>query len=133
MKSVCSNSFSCNLGVPLINEEFKDAFGTIHYMISQTPQVWLDFQMFDMDEGLLCIWDGLDELFPSGLLDDMFELFIKTIHWLIEDEEHWLQQPTIETKAQEVRRQLIDNATIEDHAQCLHTSFFEKQSNNRKL
>ncbi|MFJ8090383.1 amino acid adenylation domain-containing protein [Lysinibacillus sp. NPDC095746] len=118
--------FSCNLGVPLINEEFKDAFGTIHYMISQTPQVWLDFQMFDMDDGLLCIWDGLDELFPSGLLDDMFELFIKTIHWLIEDEEHWLQQPIIETKAQEVRRQLIDNATIEDHAQCLHTSFFEK-------
>lgn len=118
--------FSCNLGVPLINEEFKDAFGTIHYMISQTPQVWLDFQMFDMDDGLLCIWDGLDELFPSGLLDDMFELFIKTIDWLIEDEQHWLQQPAIETKAQEVRRQLIDNATIEDHAQCLHTSFFEK-------
>ncbi|WP_249713181.1 hypothetical protein, partial [Bacillus cereus] len=76
-------------GVPLINEEFKDAIGKIHYMISQTPQVWLDFQMFDMDGGLLCIWDGLDDIFPSGLLDDMFGLFIKTIHWLIDDEQHW--------------------------------------------
>ncbi|MEK3728058.1 amino acid adenylation domain-containing protein [Lysinibacillus sp. FSL W8-0953] len=117
--------FSCNLGVPLINEEFKDAFGKIHYMISQTPQVWLDFQMFDMDGGLLCIWDGLDDIFPSGLLDDMFDLFIKTIHWLIEDEQHWLQHPAIETKAQIARRQVIEDSIVTDSAQCLHTSFFE--------
>lgn len=94
-------------------------------MISQTPQVWLDFQMFDMDGGLLCIWDGLDDIFPSGLLDDMFDLFIKTIHWLIEDEQHWLQHPAIETKAQIARRQVIEDFIVTDSAQCLHTSFFE--------
>ena len=44
--------YSCNIGVPLVDVEFRETFGDISYMISQTPQVWLDFQLFDNRDGL---------------------------------------------------------------------------------
>lgn len=42
------------------------------YAITQTPQVYLDF-MVQEDRGTLILnWDSVDELFPEGLIDDMF-------------------------------------------------------------
>ena len=41
--------------------------------ITQTPQVWLDHQVIEDAGGLLFNWDAVEELFPPGLLDDMFE------------------------------------------------------------
>ena len=55
--------FSCNLGEPLLSEEFVEEFGPLDYMISQTPQVWIDFQAFDEDGGLTLLWDGIEEIF----------------------------------------------------------------------
>ncbi|HDJ2900557.1 TPA: amino acid adenylation domain-containing protein [Staphylococcus aureus] len=67
--------FSCNLGDDLVDENFIQTFGEISYMISQTPQAYLDFQVFNNKGGLYIVWDSIDELFPEGLLDDMFEYF----------------------------------------------------------
>ncbi|MCR5753770.1 MAG: amino acid adenylation domain-containing protein, partial [Acetatifactor sp.] len=71
--------FSCNLGDPLLSEEFENAFGKLDYMISQTPQVWIDFQAFDEDGGLYVLWDCVDEIFPDGLLDEMFDYFCQEL------------------------------------------------------
>lgn len=38
--------FACNLGTPLVNSEFQKCIGKFSYMISQTPQVWIDFQSY---------------------------------------------------------------------------------------
>lgn len=62
-----------------MNEEFKSVFGDIHYMISQTPQVWLDFQVFEQDGGLLLIWDSIDDVFKPQVLDEMFTSFKQTV------------------------------------------------------
>ncbi|UXV29525.1 non-ribosomal peptide synthetase [Mammaliicoccus sciuri] len=67
--------FSSNLGDALVDENFIQTFGDISYMISQTPQAYLDFQVFNKDGGLYIVWDSIDELFPDGLVDDMFEYF----------------------------------------------------------
>lgn len=40
--------------------------------LSQTPQVSLDYQVFEHGGGLNIQWDAREALFPVGLLDDMF-------------------------------------------------------------
>lgn len=77
--------FSCNLGIPLLSDDFIESFGDISYMISQTPQVWIDLQVFNNDKGILVLWDSIDEIFPTGLLDEMFKYFIDEINCIIEN------------------------------------------------
>ncbi|MGO5092388.1 amino acid adenylation domain-containing protein [Clostridium sporogenes] len=117
--------FSCNLGVPLINNEFKECFGKINYMISQTPQVWLDFQLFDMDGGLLCIWDAVEELFPNGFLDELFDLFKNNIIWLLDNKKNWNVNFNIESQSQKVRKNKLKSIEFQEESQCLHTKIFD--------
>src|SRR5262249_40372090 len=51
------------------------ALGEAVYGISQTPQVWLDHQVYERAGALLYNWDAVEELFPPGLLDAMFETY----------------------------------------------------------
>jgi non-ribosomal peptide synthetase component F len=45
------------------------ATGEVAHAITQTPQVWLDFQAGERDRSLAFNWDSVDELFPPGMLD----------------------------------------------------------------
>ncbi|WP_291328777.1 non-ribosomal peptide synthetase/type I polyketide synthase [Desulfovibrio sp. UCD-KL4C] len=49
--------------------------GDFIYGISQTPQVWLDHQVYEMNGELLLVWDAVEGLFPDGMLDHMFEAY----------------------------------------------------------
>jgi amino acid adenylation domain-containing protein len=64
--------------------------GEVVYSISQTPQVWLDFQVFEELGSLRFNWDAVEELFPEGLLDDMFGAYVRLLHHLAKDE--WWQE-----------------------------------------
>jgi amino acid adenylation domain-containing protein len=59
------------------------------YSISQTPQVWLDHQVDEKDGELRFNWDTVDELFPDGLLDDMFGAYCELLEQLAEEEGAW--------------------------------------------
>ncbi|WP_412517250.1 amino acid adenylation domain-containing protein [Actinomadura madurae] len=50
---------------------------------SQTPQVWLDHQVMEQRGALVFHWDAVDELFPDGLLDDMFAAYQDLVATLI--------------------------------------------------
>ncbi|MGY2374459.1 amino acid adenylation domain-containing protein [Pseudomonas sp. SDO524_S393] len=77
--------FACNLGTPLLGPEAAHTLGTLSHMISQTPQVWLDHQVYEEDGGLLLAWDAQDALFPEGLLDSMFGAYLALLHDLQHD------------------------------------------------
>jgi pyochelin synthetase len=64
-------------------------FGELVYSISQTPQVWLDHQASEEDGELLLSWDAVEELFPPGLLDDMFAGYRGLLAGLARDEQAW--------------------------------------------
>ncbi|KRE88748.1 hypothetical protein ASG87_09270 [Frateuria sp. Soil773] len=81
--------FACNLGTPLLDECTRRALGELGYMISQTPQVWLDHQVYEMDGGLLLAWDAVDALFPDGLVDAMFAAYIGLLERLAADADAW--------------------------------------------
>ena len=52
-----------------------DQFGEVAYGITQTPQVYLDHQVYQRGGSLHLTWDAVEELFPTGLLDDMFSAY----------------------------------------------------------
>ncbi|XLD92065.1 amino acid adenylation domain-containing protein [Polymorphospora sp. A560] len=43
--------------------------------ISQTPQVWLDHQVYEDHGGIRFSWDAVEELFHDDVLDDMFRAY----------------------------------------------------------
>ena len=71
--SIWSVVFTSGLGVEQWNE--GKWLGKLHYNISQTPQVWLDHQVVEMDGSLCLFWDSIDELFYPGMLDEMFRTY----------------------------------------------------------
>jgi len=58
------------------------SIGQITYGISQTPQVLLDCQLAEESGGLYAGWDSVDEAFPAGMLDDMFQAFERLVRGL---------------------------------------------------
>ena len=68
--------FAGGVEARLLEEEEKEVLGDIGCMISQTSQVWLDCQLYTAsDGGLVLVWDAVEELYPAGLLDSMFQAF----------------------------------------------------------
>ncbi|MCP4030463.1 MAG: amino acid adenylation domain-containing protein, partial [Herbaspirillum sp.] len=69
----------------------EDGFPEIQksYSISQTPQVWIDCQIAEINGGLQIDWDSVHDLFPAGMLDDMFTAFESLLNRLGENRELW--------------------------------------------
>lgn len=103
------------------------------FAITQTPQVYLDF-MVQEDHGTLVLnWDAVDELFPAGMLDAMFEALQTLLDDLCKDETAWDRGLAENAKALLPRAQLdvrrsvnATDAPISDH--LLHTGFIEQVS-----
>ncbi|MFI6801792.1 amino acid adenylation domain-containing protein [Streptosporangium canum] len=70
----------------LVGAEVQKSLGDLGWMLSQTPQVWLDHQVVEVDGGLLFNWDAVEELFPAGVLDAMAAAFAGLLARLAEEE-----------------------------------------------
>lgn len=70
-----------NLDTTTSNDgDVPHALGKITYGITQTPQVWLDNIVREEAGALLSNWDTVEELFPEGFLDDVFNAY-KILLW----------------------------------------------------
>jgi amino acid adenylation domain-containing protein len=69
-------------------------FGEVVYSISQTPQVWLDLQVSEREGRLVFNWDAVEALFPTGLLDDMFEAYCRFLRELVNSDSVWQASTT---------------------------------------
>ncbi|EIM9898988.1 SDR family NAD(P)-dependent oxidoreductase, partial [Salmonella enterica] len=67
-------------------------FGEQVFAISQTPQVWLDNHIHESDGGLNIYWDAVEELFPAGMIGDMFVAYCDLLRGLTEDDARWRQE-----------------------------------------
>ena len=69
--------FTSNLVYGDLDEIRMDssAIGEVVYTVTQTPQVWLDHQITEQGNTLVLDWDAVEELFPEGMLDDMFNAY----------------------------------------------------------
>lgn len=63
--------------------------GDLRTAVTQTPQVWLDHQLWEYDDGLLLNWDSVDALFPPNVLDEMFTAYGELLAALASNEQLW--------------------------------------------
>lgn len=95
--------FACNIDYPLETELSRKNLGEVSYMISQTPGVWLDFQSYISGGKLILCWDSVDELFPTGMLDDMMDSLYELLESLV-DNKVWEMKVDVLPKNQKVTR-----------------------------
>ncbi|WFE37405.1 non-ribosomal peptide synthetase [Micromonospora sp. WMMD998] len=109
----------------LVGEEVQRTFGRLGWMLSQTPQAWLDHQVTERDGGLYLVWDAVAELFPPGVLDDMFAGYLRLLDWLARGE--WDEpSPALLPAAQSAVRRTVNatEGTVPDRP--IHADFFDR-------
>ncbi|WP_340608836.1 amino acid adenylation domain-containing protein [Xenorhabdus bharatensis] len=57
--------------------------------ISQTPQIWLDHQVYESDGELCLNWDAVEALFEPHHLQTMFDSYMGLLHTLAAQTESW--------------------------------------------
>lgn len=55
------------------------------HTITQTPQVWIDHTIVEIDGCLAFNWDSIDDLFPDGLMEAMFAEYLELLERLSAD------------------------------------------------
>ncbi|GAA4909223.1 hypothetical protein GCM10023237_31340 [Streptomyces coeruleoprunus] len=86
--------FACNLNSAFVPDVAREELGEWTWMLSQTPQVWLDHQVYKVDGALVLAWDAVDELFPEGLLTEMLTAYDTLLRGLVEPTA-WQTTPVI--------------------------------------
>jgi len=77
-----------NLG-ELFDSVVRRVFGDPIWIISQGPQVLLDAQVTELDQGLLLNWDCREDAFVPDVLDAMFGYFCRSIEALAHQTAVW--------------------------------------------
>jgi amino acid adenylation domain-containing protein/non-ribosomal peptide synthase protein (TIGR01720 family) len=96
----------------LLREQVQQGFGSEWtYVISQTPQVCIDHQVLSRGGELLVSWDTVDELFPHGMLDEMFEAYRMLLAWVTAERTSWTVTPAPLTPRSHLDRITALNAT----------------------
>ncbi|MFK0135617.1 non-ribosomal peptide synthetase [Streptomyces murinus] len=106
-------------------------FGDITYRVSQTPQVWLDHQVVDLTGSLDLTWDCVEELFPEGLLDDMFAAYTSLVARLADDDSMWAEEITVELPGHQLAgRDRANDTSGERPSGLLHEPFLAQAARN---
>jgi amino acid adenylation domain-containing protein len=129
--------FTSTLGFSSLGQETLtfSHFGELVYGISQASQAWMDIQVWEEKGTLTFNWDVVEELFPEGLIDDMFEAFCRFLKQLATSKSAWVETTRqLLPPAQLAQRDAINatNAPVSD--ELLHTLFAAQvQARGNKL
>lgn len=116
--------FTSTLGQSMTNRRPPQWQAEVGYAVSQTSQVYLDHQVSDVDGELRINWDAIDELFPEGVLDDMFAAYRTLLERLADDAQSW--QAATQLYRADYLDTLNDRWLDANHAEAplLHEAFF---------
>lgn len=67
------------------------ALGQLVYGITQTPQLWLDCQVYEEDGALRFNWDYVEGLFPASLIETLFSAFARRLRQLASEAGAWTE------------------------------------------
>lgn len=96
------------------------------YGISQTPQVFIDCQVTDGEFGLKINWDVRKDVFPDGMIADMFEIFKGKLLELSKSTDKWNEKIDIQLPDWQTKERLLMNKTekvLPIH--CMYDLFLE--------
>lgn len=106
-------------------QESVKLLGDIVYSITQTPQVWLDHQVIELEGKLVFNWDYLEELFPENMIADIFESYCSFLDSL-DNYDCWEKTNiTLIPKNQELQINKYNQTENNICEKLLHQLFFE--------
>ncbi|MET9686095.1 non-ribosomal peptide synthetase/type I polyketide synthase [Streptomyces coeruleorubidus] len=99
--------------------------GEVAYSISQTPQVWIDAQVYEVDGALAFDIDAVEQLFPEGLVAAIHSATLELLQWLARDEENWNRPaPLLVPRAELAEREAYNRTEGPLPSGLLHAPFF---------
>ncbi|HEY9404139.1 MAG TPA: amino acid adenylation domain-containing protein, partial [Pyrinomonadaceae bacterium] len=105
--------------------------GHVVYSISQTPQVWLDHQVHEQEGALVFNWDAVENLFPEGLLPDMFDAYCRLLQRLSVEEGSWRETAGHALPPAQLEQRVLVNATTSPVSTELLHELFARQITER--
>ena len=115
----------------LFDARVRECFGAPGWTMSQTPQVWLDYQITEREQGLYLNWDVVEELFPDGLVADMFTAYLAVVRWLLDPAADWSEPAPVELTPQtRAVRAAANNTARPAKKGLLHTAVFEQAADH---
>lgn len=72
-----------------VADDISTRFGNVVHAITQTPQVWLDNQVWYGADDVRINWDHVEDLFPAGMIEEMFRAYENTLRVLADDAGAW--------------------------------------------
>ncbi|MFF8911091.1 non-ribosomal peptide synthetase [Streptomyces olivaceoviridis] len=116
-------------GRSMVSPHFRTRFGDLGYMITQTPQVWLDHQVFYHEDRVDLVWDAVDGLFQAGVVEDAFAAYVRLVGDLAAEEAVWCRAVEIPLpEHQRAARAAVVPAATRHSGTLLHQRFFETAS-----
>ena len=96
------------------------------YGLSQTSQVYLDHQVSEVEGALVFNWDAIADLFPPGLLDDMFQAYEQFLHRLAVTDDAWETPPQLSPTAHVEALNATETPLFSGSEPLLHQLFLEQ-------
>jgi pyochelin synthetase len=91
----------------------RELFGPRVYAVTETPQVWINAFVAELHDGLVVTIDGVEDLFPEGLLDDLSAGYLTMLQQLL-DEQAWSATTfDLLPPAQRARRDAANDTTTD--------------------
>lgn len=90
----------------------------------QTPQVQIDHEVYEQNGALLFNWDVLEEIFPPGMIEDMFNAYTCLLQRLADQEQAWQEKSFQLTPRAQLQQRIAVNSTDTPVSETmLHTLF----------
>ncbi|WBP86190.1 non-ribosomal peptide synthetase [Kitasatospora cathayae] len=104
-----------------------ELFGPEVFSVSQTPQIWLNAFAMEQHQGLVIQLDGLDELFPAGLLEALTQGYQSLLEQLLEDRS-WARTGFDLLPGDQLRRRRAANDTAVELPEVLLQDAFTERA-----
>lgn len=118
--------FTANISGGAVNQ-LDALMGELVHSESQTPQVWLDHQVFEQHGTLAIMWDHVADLFPQGMVQAMFHANAALLDRLAVSDDAWNE--TAPCRLPRTQRRVRDeaNATMAPVAEATLHGLFLRQ------
>jgi len=124
MPVVFTGALSLEGGLGVSEETF---FGGRAFKVTQTPQVYLDNQVYEEGGELVISWDAVDSLFPGETVGEMFAAYTSLVEALVDGHGAWeADGGALIPRHQLARRVAVNDTVTPMEPEPLHLAFVKR-------
>ncbi len=117
--------FTSTLGQIAATSPDQNWDADVIYAVSQTSQVYFDHQVSEINGELVLNWDVIEEVWPKGVIDEMFATYEQLLNKLASSEQAWSNKESLAPFAPFEKLNLTPSPDFKEN-DLLHTLFFDQ-------